>query len=190
MISPDVHKAALRHSYQFKVPRCYAEAVESANDFWALYEQVNRDFCPDDPVYSIINAGATLSTAADTLTFEAAAAGQGRILEIIIGGEATVSAVNRLAVQRAGTAITANTVITPEKFNTRSPAAAGIYGKAGTQALVTNPLFSLALNAFGGFIDWKAAPGEEPYYVNSEVISIRSSSGTSIVSMTGIFEEL
>ena len=66
----------------------------------------------------------------------AAAAGQGRILELIIGGEAAASAVNRVFVNRAGTSITSNTPITPEKFNSRSPVAAGTYGKAGTQALV------------------------------------------------------
>lgn len=170
--------------------RCFAEAVERSRKFWEQYEQVNRDYCPDDPVYSIINAGTALSTTADNLTFQAASAGQGRILELIIGGEATSSAVNRVSVQRAGTSITGNSAITPEKFNSRSPAAAGTYGKAGTQALSGNPALSLAFNAFGGFIRWVAAPGEELYYVNSEVISVRSASGTSIVSSTGIFEEL
>jgi hypothetical protein len=170
--------------------RCVAEAIERSKKSWMLYEKVNRDFCPDDPVFSIINAGTALSTSADNLTFQAAATGQGRILELIIGGEATTSAVNRVYVQRAGTSITSNSAITPEKFNSRSPAAAGTYGKAGTQALVGNPMLIFAFNAFGGFIRWVAAPGEELYYVNSEVISMRSASGTSTVSSTGIFEEL
>lgn len=164
--------------------------MERSRKWWTEYEQVNRDFCPEDPVYSIINSGAALSTTGDNLTCQAASAGQGRILEIIIGGEATSSAVNRVFVNRAGTSITANSAITPEKFNSRSPAAAGTYGKAGTQALVGNPMIILAFNAFGGFIRWVAAPGEELYYVNSEVISMRSSSGTSTVSSTIIFEEL
>lgn len=170
--------------------RTLEEARERSAKAWAMYEQVNRDYCPDDPVYSIINAGTALSTTADNLTFQAASAGQARILELIIGGEATASAVNRIAVSRAGTSITSNTAITPEKFNSRSPAAAGTYGKAGTQSLVGNPMLTLAFNAFGGFLRWVAAPGEEIYYVNSEVVSMRSSSGTSTVSSTGIFEEL
>jgi hypothetical protein len=165
-------------------------ARQRSSNFWSLYETINRVLDPDDPVYSIINAGAALSTTGDALTFQAASAGQARILELIIGGEATSSAVNRISVQRAGTSITANSAITPEKFNTRSPAAAGTYGKAGTQALSGNPMLSIAFNAFGGFIRWVAAPGEELYYLNSEVISIRSASGTSTVSSTGIFEEL
>lgn len=193
-ICPDIIKKELRRQEwlrELRSPsRCYSEAVERSRTLWTQYELINREYCPDDPVYSIVNAGATLSTTADVMTFQAAAAGQGRVLELIIGGEATAAAVNRLAVQRAGTTITSNTAITPEKFNSRSPAAAGTYGKAGTQALVGNPMLSIAFNAFGGFIRWVAGPGEEMYFVNSEVISVRSASGTSVVSTTGIFEEL
>lgn len=170
--------------------RCFEEAMERSRKIWSEYEQVNRDYCPDDPVYAITKAGTALSTTADALTFQAASAGQGRILEIIIGGEATSSAVNRVAVNRAGTSITGNSAQTPEKFNSRSPAAAGTYGSTGTQALVGNPMQTLGFNAFGGFIRWVAVPGEEMYFVNSEVISVRSLSGTSTCSSTGIFEEL
>lgn len=193
-LCPDIIKNELRRQNWLKElrspSRCYNEAVDRSREFWMEYELVNRECCPDDPVFSIINAGTALSTTADNLTFQAASAGQGRILELIIGGEATSSAVNRVSVQRAGTSITSNTAITPEKFNTRSPAAAGTYGKAGTQSLSGNPMLSMGFNAFGGFIRWVAGPGEEMYYVNSEVISMRSASGTSTVSSTGIFEEL
>lgn len=180
-------RAVIENCYE---PKSLEDAKRRASKFWKLYELINRVFDPNDPVYSIINPGVALSTTADLLTFQAASAGQGRILEIIIGGEATASAVNRIAIQRAGTSITGNTAITPEKFNSRSPAAAGVYGKGGTQALAGNPMLSLAFNAFGGFIRWVAAPGEEIYFVNSEVVSIRSASGTSTVSATGVFEEL
>jgi len=170
--------------------RCVEEARERAMKFWPKYEQVNRDFCPDDPVYSIVNAGATLSTTADLLTCKAATAGQGRILEIIIGGEATSSAVNRIGVGQLNATLASNSAITPEKFNSRSPAAAGTYGKAQTSALLAGWMLVLAFNAFGGFIRWVAAPGEEMYYVNGEVIGIRSLSRTSVVSATEKSEEL
>lgn len=187
----DELKTLMRRSYvRWSQPQSYQEAMRHQAQMWTRYEAVNRILCENDPVYSIINAGTALSTTADNLTWEASAAGQTRILEIVIGGEGTASAVNRVAVQRAGTSITGNSAITPEKFNTRSPNAGGTYGKAGTQALVGNPMHSWAFNAFGGFIRWLAAPGEEMYVVNSEVISMRSASGTSIVSSTGIFEEL
>jgi len=187
----DELKLAMRKHYMhWSQPTGYSEAMRHARQMWTRYELVNRVCCENDPVYSIVNPGVALSTSADTLTLQAAAAGQTRGLEIIIGGEATASAVNRVSVQRAGTSITGNSAITPEKFNTRSGTAAGTYGKAGTQALSGNPTLSLAFNAFGGFIRWVAQPGEELYVVNSEVYSMRSASGTSTVSATWIFEEL
>jgi len=94
-----------------------------------------------------------------------------------------------LQIGRAGTSITSNSAITPQPFNSRSPNAAGTYGKAETQT-ITNTLLSLAIHSWGGFIRWVAGPGEELNYVNSEVISMRSASGTATVSSTGIFEEL
>src|SRR6516225_6322044 len=118
-LNPDTIKTELRKQEWFRElrspSRSYGEAIERSWKMWTQYEQVNRDFCPNDPVYSIVNAGTALSTTADNLTFQAAAAGQGRILELILGGEATASAVNRVSIQRAGTAITGNTAITPEK---------------------------------------------------------------------------
>lgn len=190
----DAIKKALRvenFTREARAPsRCYEEAVERAKKFWPMYEQVNRDYCPDDPVYSNVKAGTALSTTADLLFGKAAAAGQFRILELIIGGEATASAVNRIGVGQTAATLASNANVTPEKFNTRSPAAAGTYGNANTGALTAGWMLVLAFNAFGGFIRWVAAPGEEMYAVNAEVISVRSLSGTSTVSGTMIFEEL
>lgn len=170
--------------------RCVAEAIERSKKNWAMYEQINRDFCPDDPVYSIVRSGAALSTTADHLFVKATASGQGRVLEIIIGGEATTSAVNRVGFGQMNATLAGNSAITPEKFNSRSPAAAGTYGHSNTSALLAGYMLSIAFNAFGGFIRWVAAPGEEMYYVNSEVIGLRSLSGTSTCSSTIVFEEL
>lgn len=187
-------KKAIKHRNwmdEMRAPsRCYDEARERSSKAWTMYEQVNRDYCPDDPVYSNVKAGTALSTTADALFFKAASAGQGRILEIIIGGEATSSAVNRVGVGGTAATLASNANVTPEKFNSRSPAAAGTYGNANTGALTAGWMLVLAFNAFGGFLRWVAAPGEEMYFVNAEVISLRSISGTSTVSSTGIFEEL
>lgn len=194
--NPEVVKAALRIRYKrdaiFSPARCYAEAVDRAREFWPTYEQVNRDYCPDDPVFSTARAGAAISTTADHLHFKAAAAGQARILELIIGGEATSSAVNRIAIERENATLSGATALTPEKFNTLSPAAAGTYGHTNGSAILTASTYLLvfAVNAFGGFIDWKAAPGEELLYQSGEVIGIRSLSGTSTFSSTAVFEEL
>lgn len=172
-----------------QAPRSFAEALDEARAFWAQYEQVNRDYLPDDPVYSIFRSGAALSTTADHLGFHASATGQVRMLEIIIGGEAGSSAVNRIVMQLSGNA-TGETAITPEKFNTHSPAAAGTYGHSSTAALSGNPKNVFAFNAFGGFVDYKYPPGGELYFKDGEDLSWRSVSGTSICSSTGIFEEL
>jgi hypothetical protein len=193
-ICPDILKRELKRQnwlQEMRAPsRCYEEARERSLKFWPQYEQINRDLCPDDPVYSIVNAGVALSTTADTLTFKAAAAGQARILELIIGGEATAGAVNRVGLGQLGTTLSGQSSITPEKFNSRSPAANGTYAKANTSALAAGWMLVLAFNAFGGFLRWVAGPGEEMYFVNGEVIGLRSISGTSTVSATGIFEEM
>ncbi len=195
MIDPTELKTLLRRQNWLKElrspSRCYAEAIDRAWKFWTEYEQVNRDFCPDDPVYSNVKAGTALSNTADALFFKAAAAGQMRILEIIIGGEATASGVNRVAVTQTNATLAGNANVTPEKFNTRSPAAAGTYGNANTSAVLAGHMLVLAFNAFGGFVRWVPAPGCELYAVNGEVISLRELTTThSVVSSTGVFEEL
>src|SRR6266487_5967838 len=157
-ICPDRIKLELRRREYFREilspSRCYNEAKERSSKHWTNYEQVNRDFCPDDPVYSNVKAGTALSNTADALFFKAAAAGQMRILEIIIGGEATASGVNRVAVTQTNATLAGNANVTPEKFNTRSPAAAGTYGNANTSAVLAGHMLVLAFNAFGGFVRW------------------------------------
>lgn len=194
MIDPNAVKLEIRrgnHLHELLSPsRCLEEALERSRKVWTKYEQVNREFCPKDPVYSIVRSGAAFSTTADHVFFKAAAAGQARILELIIGGEASASAVLRVGVAQVNATLAGNANVTPEKFNSRSPAAAGTYGNSNTSALLAGNMLSLAFNAFGGFLRWVAAPGEEMYYVNAEVISVRSLSGTSTCSTTGIFEEL
>lgn len=190
---PEAMKLALRVKYKrdtlLAPARCYAEAIERSRKFWPTYEQVNRDYCEDDPVYSTVREGAALSTTANHLHFKAAASGQVRILEIMIGGEAAASAVNRVAFANYNATLAGASSITPEKFNSRSPAAAGTYGHSNTSALLAGNAIAWPLNAFGGFIDWKAAPGEEFYIVNGEVCGIRSLSGTSTCTSTVVFEE-
>lgn len=193
---PEALKLALRIDYRnrclTKPARSYQEALDRSRAFWPKYEQINRDYCPDDPVYAITRAGAALSTTADHLHCKAPASAQARIIEVILGGEATSSAVNRVALERNNATLAGASAQTPEKFNTLSPAAAGTYGSGNTSAILTAStyLHVWAVNAFGGFIDWKAAPGEEMYYQSGEVIGIRSLSGTSTFSSTIVFEEM
>lgn len=193
---PCAAKLKLRTAYRagciIRPSRCHEEAVARSLGFWPKYQQINDDYDPTDPVYSINRAGAAMSTTADHLHLKAAASGQARILEIIWGGEATTSAVNRAALEQNNATLAGASAITPEKFSSRSAAAAGTYGSGNTSAILAASTYLMvwAINAFGGFIDWKAAPGEEIYYVNGEVIGLRSLSGTSTFSSCIIFEEL
>lgn len=201
---PQGYKDALRlHYFYERDPRFfgdgrerewggYQRARERMRTFWSAYEQINRDYLPDDPVYSVEVSGSALSTTNDAFTFIAGSAAQLRVLEIILGGEATSSAVNRNRYQRSTSGTTGGGAITPEKFNTRSPAAATVVDTTwtGQPTLSANPWLVVAFNAFGGYVDWKAAPGSETYFVNSEQHSVRSASGTSTVSQTIVFEEL
>jgi hypothetical protein len=173
--------------------RCFAEAKERAWTFWTEYEQVNRDFCPDDPVYSIANVAGSLVSTSDFLGFTSPASGQIRILDLLFGGEGTASThTTRLSVVRTSS-VGGGTIVTPEKFNSRSPAAAGAYRSNVNSITVTgNPLLVMALNSFGAFIRWFAAPCEEVYAINGEILGLTKLTngvGGSVTSVA-VFEEL
>jgi hypothetical protein len=196
-------KQAMRERYAACIRQTANEPRERflarSFEFWSEYEWLNRLHLPDDPVYSKTSAGVTLTTTNSLWQLLAAASGQMRVLESYVGGEATTSTVLRFSVARsaAGSGTTPATY-TPEKFNTRSPAAATTcYGSATaqvawgtTQETLNNPLFFHAFNAFGGTDRWVPQPGEEIYLVNGEYMSGRSLSGTPVVSAHVIFEEL
>lgn len=120
-----------------------------------------------------------------------------RIGEVFIGGEATSSTVNRMAVRRLSTNATTPGDIVPAALNPLSAASASQgYPTAATGPTVasTNHLLNLAMNAFGGVIRWVAAPGEELWATaatapNGQVV-LDSISGTGLVSSHAIFEEL
>jgi hypothetical protein len=197
-------KGEMRRTYAFATRKGnggFDAMCSRAIDFWSGYEEINRVWVPEDPVYSKVVTGVALSTTNDYWELGASASGQLRILESFIGGEAPSSAVVRTVISRVssqGTG-TAPTAYTPEKFSTRSPAAAGTYyGAVGAvvtwgtaqATLATNPLVSHVFNAFGGSDRWVAQPGEEIYCVNSEFVSMRSSTGTSTCSAMVVVEEL
>lgn len=196
-------KAEMRRGYARAVHQSAGESRERflsrSYDFWSEYEALNLAMVPEDPVYSKTVQGLTLTTTNSAWQLLAAASGQMRVLESFVGGEATVSTVLRfsVALSAAGTG-TVPATYTPEKFNSRSPAAASTaYGAATaqvawgtTQETLNNPLFLHAFNAFGGTDRWVAQPGEEVYRVNGEYISGRSLSGIPVVSIHVIFEEL
>src|SRR4051812_48646434 len=52
-----------------------------AHDFWSEYEDVNRVYIPEDPVYSKATTGVAAATTNSTWSIKAAATQQIRILE-------------------------------------------------------------------------------------------------------------
>ena len=106
-----------------------------------------------------LGIGFTLATTTDIFTLTSGASGQDRVCESTISGEATASAVNRVAFQRStGGATPTNQ--TPEKLNTRSPAAASTTATTWTTqpTLSGNAAFFHAFNAFGGSDRWVPGP--------------------------------
>lgn len=187
-------KDGMRKKYAYAVAQSRGESADSflsrSRAFWEEYEEINRMWIPEDPVYSG-SVAATLSTSNDFWTLTSPASGQLRILESFIGGEATVSTVLRQQIRRS-TGGTTPTNQTAEKFNTRSPAAASTFATAWSvqPTLSGSAALFQTFNAFGGTDRWVPQPGEELYLVNGEQLSSRSASGTPAVSGHVVWEEM
>lgn len=120
-----------------------------------------------------------------------------RVNEVHVGGEATSSTVNRMAVRRSTTNLVTPTAQTPAKMSPTSPAAyTSGATTAGTEPVTAAApaIWTYALNVFGGIIRWVAAPGQELYVMGatagSNEVSLESSSGTGALSCQMVFEEL
>ena len=190
-----------RYARLTRKPDRFDDMVRRAQDFWSEYEEVNLRYVPEDPVYSKVTTGLTVATTNDIWEIGAASAGQCRIIESFAAGEATVSTVARLTMNRVssqGTGTTPTTY-TPEKFNTRSAAATStVYGAVGAQVawgtaqatLSANAMVHHTYNSLGGSDRWVAQPGEEIYLVNAEFVSLRAAVAAGVTSVYVVFEEL
>lgn len=119
------------------------------------------------------------------------------ISEIAITGEATASAVNRMAVRRSTTNGTTPTAQTPARL---SPIQQAAYTSVATTFTGSEPttaaapaLWAYAINAFGALLRWIPGPGQGLFVLgntagNNEV-SLESSSGTAVITAQIIFEE-
>jgi hypothetical protein len=120
-----------------------------------------------------------------------------RVTEVFIGGEATASTVNRMALRRLSTNGATPTNQTPAALNPLSGAAVSqgyVAASTGPTIASTQHLNNFALNTFGGIIRWVAAPGEELYGTASTApngeVCLDSISGTGLVSTDIKFEEM
>lgn len=122
------------------------------------------------------------------------------ILEVYLGGQATSSTVNRIAVARDSTVFsgaTSNAVLLaaldPATAALAAPPLAQSVGSTTLpQRSSTLYLLSLAFNAFGGVVRWVAAPGEEIGMLGNTAsngeVSISTVSGAGVMSSHIIFE--
>lgn len=148
--------------------------------------------------------GSTLLTSNGYLGVRTTAATNAiRLVEVFIGGEATSSTVNRMALRRhssnsatpAAGAGQVNT--TPSPISPWSVASThATFGAATTNPTTANlnALHVMSFNPFGGVIRWVAAPGEEVWVAtntaNNSEVSVTSMSGTGLVSVSVIAEEM
>ena len=157
-------------------------------------------------IYSMAAAGWTPVNHADGATALAnnsyqahrtwAATAMVRNIEFYVGGEATSSTPQRMAVRRASTNVATPTNVAPGPYAPGPASAFQGYVTATTGPTVasTTHLVHLAFNAFGGVVRWVAAPGEEIYQItntaaNSDLI-LDSIAGTGAVSTHAIIEEI
>lgn len=120
-----------------------------------------------------------------------------RITEVFIGGEATSSTVNRMALRRASTNATTPGDVAPGPLNSLSQASASqSYFSAATGPTIasTSHLMNLPLNTFGGVIRISPPPGGEVWASGQTApggqLILDSISGTGLVSSEIYFEEL
>ena len=148
-------------------------------------------------LYVVAREGATPTAAAMMLGLTTGLEEIARVNEVSIGGEATSSTVNRMAVRRSTTNLTTPTAQTPAKMSPTSPAAytSGSTTASGEPTTAAAPaIWTYSLNVFGGVVRWVAAPGQELLIMGatagSNEITLESSSGTGVISCQMVFEEI
>lgn len=117
------------------------------------------------------------------------------VTEIFIGGEATSSTVNRMALRRSSTNVGTPTNVAPGPMGQSGLTASQqqfVLATTGPTIASTTHIGTYSLNTFGGVIRLAMTPGQEPMSVgtaapNAEFI-LDSISGTGVVSTNLIFE--
>lgn len=150
----------------------------------AMYILPKQTFTANTPVTA--NGCIGLTSSATTID---------RVVEVLVGGEATTSSAQLTKFARHSTVGATPVAVTPGKLNPRSAAAAAAgFSSFSSAAVVGGTLVQLSFNAFGGVVRWVAAPGEELYFVGGTAADTEGSiNGTGVsgsISAHVIFEEL
>ncbi len=144
--------------------------------------------------YIIERNNITPTAGQDVMTYVTASGRRARLVEVVVTGQGSSSAAQRLDVGRSTGGTTGSGAITPDKFDhTDQPAAAGTLNTtwSGQPTIGTN-VHSLGFNALGGCAIWKAPGGKAYEARNGENISIRCPSGAptpQACSVTMVIEE-
>lgn len=141
--------------------------------------------------YMVVKTNTALSTSLDSLVITAPATRALKIWTVGIYGFGTASAANEIGLWRLSAAGTNGTAITPTPLNASGPAAAstvnGSQSVASTQGVF---LDRFSVNSNGG-VDVHNYPfGQELEVAPSAFVGFRSVSGTGIVVIRVIFEEV
>lgn len=144
-------------------------------------------------IYTITKVNTALSTTLDSLTLIAAASRRFKVLKIYIVGGAAASAANEVGVYRATAAgVTPTGAITPQPVESQVAAAQTTTATGWTTqpTLGNPPLVRGIVNSNGGVLPWlPAKPGAELVFLGGETMSIRSISGTGLVTIEVTIEE-
>lgn len=126
-----------------------------------------------------------------------AATALARVTDVYIGGQATTSTVNQMALRRLSTNATTPADEVPGPLNIYSPAAVSqgyVTAATGPTIASTAHLLDAALNTFGGIMRWVPPPGEEIYFGTTTApnaqVCLDSISGTGLVGQSVKWEEM
>lgn len=140
--------------------------------------------------YSVTKIGTALSTTADSMTITAPATRALKISEIRIFGQGTATAANEILISRS-TVGTTPVAITPQPLAVSSAAAAfTAAGSWTTQPTLGVTVRRIGVNSNGAYSPLVFMPGNEIEIPPSGQISLRSASGTGIVTIDVLVEEV
>ena len=146
-------------------------------------------------LFSLSRGAVTMNTANDLLTVIAAASRKLKIVDFIIGGNGGTSAAAAycevgLYLSTGGT--TGGGALTPKKWETDAPTQGftNFTTWSAQPSLSGDPFYRFPFNAYGGTIGKPIKPIGEIILRNSEQLSIRPISGTSVVTLTLVVDEV
>lgn len=140
--------------------------------------------------YNVTKIATAVSTTNDSLTITAPAGRSLRILALRAYGGGAASAANELLIARSTGGVTP-VAITPVPLNADS--AAATFTAAGswtTQPTIGVTIDRIGVNANGNYVPLIFPPGQEIEIPGGGQVTIRSASGTSLITLSATVEQI